>query len=255
MEIYKIFLAVGGCDYAVKVNDVTIQKNNKGRIIATEIPVNEWMIYGMNTLEIDVKPLEGKEYSNGAHFELIFFKGFDREHIKETLFTFKEETLTGRKFIKKRHLGEVLETTFKTNLTHGLPVIDITSLEQVKQLYKFTQDIYGLFEKEDKEQILELFGKRQLDYSKCYGKDPDVYFDNLSTSLDFLFGNPQYKLLSFKKENYRPKLSMFGRLASIEHHKYNKHFINYYNKEDTTIMRSFYLYFALGEKESFMVCR
>lgn len=255
MKIYKLFIDVGGCDYVVKLNNVKIQSNAKGNILIAEIPVNEWLIYGINNIDIRIQPLEGKSYPPGAHFELSFFEGPDRHQKSEELFSFKQEELTGAEKINKKGFGTVLEERFKDTLLKDLPVIDLTDKEIIQKLFNISSYIYKLFETEKKEEILKYFQERQLDFGKCYDRDPQIFISNLESSMDVLFGNPEFAILPCKIEDLEMRIAFYGKLITFGFAKFENPFVNFYKKKDTSVMHYFPLYFALNENKEFFVCR
>ena len=243
--IYTIYLHSVGNDLSVKLNGVEVYKIKEDKTVSTEITVNEWLLYGENRLTIETENPPKEE-----SIELLFYKGLDRENPAEVLFELKEPL---KESLEK--MVNIDHEQFKGNLLENLPVINPNDEETKASLFAMADKIYQAFDAQDKQTIMNLFEKRQEDFGKCYGKPATVYKENLESSLDNLLGNEAYKLLSFKKDKYEMRLAMNDKLAYVKRYKYNKHFINYYQKDDTSIMNSFYIYFALDEKGEWFICR
>lgn len=254
MNKYRIAFDVGGCDFEIKLNDVVIQKNAKGSSIITEVPVNHWLFDGFNTISVKANPVNDQPYGPGAHINVSFFIGLDKNHKEQELFTLEKE-LSGVEEFKEKELKQVLEERFKTSLIQELPVIDITDLDIVKALFETCKTVHTHFKNQDKEAVLDIFSKRQLDLSHCYDNPPDFYANGLEESIEYLFGNEDYRLLGFIEEKLRPEICMYGKLATLMYYQYDKPIVNYSKRSDKKVMKSFPVFFALDENNDFFICR
>lgn len=253
-SFYKVYLNLNVCNFVVKINDVVIQKSTKNEISANvEIPITEWLLTGKNEISIEATPVN-LELKKQASVEIACFNGYSRAASKKKYFSFKED-FSEKEEIKETFTIEITDEVFQKSLLADLPVIDYENEEVIASLYDKSIEIHNLFRDEKKAEILALFNKRQVDFGNCYKEEAEVYIKNLETSIDFVFGNPDFTILPFKRDMLIPKIAFNGKLATLGFTNFNNPFINFYKKDDTSLMHSFPLYFALDEKGEWFICR
>lgn len=58
---FSLGIKISGCIYDIRINDVSIMDDQNGYPVSVDMPVNEWITPGSNTISISMQPLEDEE--------------------------------------------------------------------------------------------------------------------------------------------------------------------------------------------------
>lgn len=236
--------SISAC-FEIKINDIPLYNERKGKPTSAEIPVNHLLINSLNKIKVTISPSKYdalfQDHSK-TDFELFVreIDGLrsDRESIIKLNFpdyihddTLKSSTIPS-------------EATFQSNLPiltkwFNCPVMNLNekNLDEIFRVYR----MYFQFLKEKNiEAILNLTMIKDNDFASSYFMSMDQQQSNIRDSFTEVFTTPEYELIDFDIQQKSPMLHGFGKLVTLINSD-NRSPLQFFNSR-TSVTKSYPIY-------------
>lgn len=145
---YSMNVNLYGSRYILSINDVTVLEDMEGNQLQTELPVNHWMRFGENVIELIVAPIEaGGEIGEGAnHKAVLKVRDIDdpsgKNHVVSDLAYFGRLQKIGTPLAESRASGRLNSVKDFSPDDNGDVVVSEPKIDEVKKnIFKATRVI------------------------------------------------------------------------------------------------------------------
>jgi len=193
--IYQIEIDSSGCNYELWLNYIRIDIQKTSHPITYDLPINQWIKNGNNTIKLVLLPLfDDSELLLESYLKVnIARKGVSNNNINEkvNIFQLQSPDLKKQKeispnlilsnFIIKSEFE--VQINFKNDIFYGLSKLSIT-LDELIDYYTY---LYSLFLDKKKDKLLELMEFKMKQFSTVYNTSFGYEKNRQSAMLDVLF--------------------------------------------------------------------
>ena len=239
--------SISAC-FEIKINDIPLYTERKGKPTSAEIPINHLLIPGFNKVKVKYDKIF-QDHSK-TDFE-IFLREIDAPR-------------SSRKPVAKIDFPDYIhddklkssvipaETTFQSNLSTipawtTCPVLLLNEKINDEILTVYRQYFKFLKEK-NVEGILDLSAIKDNDFEKSYFMQPGEQQARIRASFSEVFNNPDFDLIDFDFQKKTPGLHGFGKLVTLINVD-NRSPLQFYNNA-TGVTKSYPIY--LGRKDNYL---
>jgi len=258
--IYFISPSIYNCAYSLSVNGIEFFKRNNGMALGSSIPINEWMINGLNLINIKIKTLEEQEtlgpdtLANVAIIEQA--KDGPPDYIERKVFDPGQHDNQKNKTNFELNFQVLNKNVFKkvSWFEDGITIpLDIEIEKAISSAHEIITYIYDAFFRKDTSSIIELMKPRSIEAMNLMFHPIEDYIKLQKKALSKNFNNSDKILQPLNWLNFRPKIYAAGKLIAFEDSN-GKHPIQFINEKQGSIS-DFPLYFYFTEDQKCQLIR
>lgn len=234
-SIYYLVITSRYCTHEIRINDLHCFNNHTGNQSGSEVPINELLINGINSIRIKIKPIE----IENTGFDIVFNikakieeRDFnDNSLIKELLILESEvpiaetpELLNGQFAISEEFIEHAY---FK------LPVIELKP-ETLTGVYDFYKKVQNLMVSKDINSLMKYFESKEKEYAEAYNLEPQKRIDYVRNSLNGYITEPGADFLGMGLEFLEFQVYGFGKLICLEEKKTKRPAVGIFSEVNQT---------------------
>jgi hypothetical protein len=231
--------------FELKVNDIHLYSERKGRSTSTEIPINHLLISGSNRFSSTISPSKYEvefqshsktdfkiyvrdinDYRDNRKFvaELQFPDYRNDESLKSSLLTTEKEFQADLPFDTEWH--KCPQLTLNPSLN-----------KEISGVYK---DFFNALKRKDIKEILRLTRVKNIDYAMAYYNTLNERLEELTDSMEEVFNDEANELIDFDIQLKEPVIQGFGKLITLINDN-NRSPLQYYN-HDSGMTKAYPIY-------------
>ncbi|MBL0104972.1 MAG: hypothetical protein IPP51_15145 [Bacteroidetes bacterium] len=221
--IYFLNFKNENCNFKISVNNIHLLSDEKDGNYSIKIPVNNYLIPGVNYIGIDLLPLseENRLRENAVCYASVSSRTplSDQMAVVHDEDVFPEFNKLGTDEFnsppKFSHSLSIVPPAFPKSKILTSDLASLNPIEDLPQFIEFNQYIYKLFELKKIKDILALIESREADLAYVNYQDSSKRMIEWEKTLNSLFEDANEELLPFDPKEFVPRIEFGGRLMSL----------------------------------------
>lgn len=247
-SLYFLKITSRYCKHDIRINDLYCTNNYKGNQSGSEIPINDLLRKGKNSIKIKIEPV----LVEAADRDVIFMinavieerNSYDNS-IKRELINLKSEVPLNEipKEIEDSYLIE--EPFINPDYTKS-PII-VKNKEILGKVYGFYEHVYKLMYGKDITSLIELFADKEKNFAYSYNLNPQERIEYIKSSLTDYLTEPNSELLTLDLNFLNYETYAYEKLICLEEKVNKRPALGIYSElfKSTTY---FPIYLSINEK-------
>ena len=244
-SLYTLQINCISACFEIKVNDIPLYAERKGKPTSVELPLNHFLLSGKNQFKIIISPakheIEFQKHSQ-TDFELFVRDIDDLRENRVSMAVAEFPDYKNDESLKSSTLStskdfQVSGSFYPKWVSCSVLTLNGSLIRDVNSIYR---SYFNLLNQRDIGKILQLTGIKVNDYADAYYLSKEEQQQKIEESLMEVFEEKSYILIDFDKQATTPQLHGFGKVVSLINVD-NRSPLQFFNME-TRITKSYPIY-------------